>query len=973
MNRDGSTRTTDATANGDATADDDAPASTASDGYDHRRVEHEWQIAWRDAGTFEAPDDPDPESAVSVLAMFPYTSGKLHMGHVRNYAITDAYSRYRRMCGDDVLHPMGWDAFGLPAENAALAAREADPDADVDPESYTRECIASMKSAFESLGMGFDWSREFATCDAAYYRWNQWLFTRFRDAGLVDRRERAVNWCPSCETVLADEQVETVGGGDDPTEVCWRCETAIEERDLEQWFFRITEYADELLDDLDDLAEWPASVRDQQRNWIGRTEGAEVDFAVQVPAHDGDETTEHAVTAFTTRLDTIHGATCFALAPDHPLAEAAADRDPAVREFVEHVADPEGDEPRGVATDMIATNPATGEAIPVFVADFVLSDVGTGALMAVPAHDERDHAFATAHDVEGQQVVEPANDADGGADGAGVDPEAVDVQDEAFTDDGILTNSGEYDGMTSAEAREALTADLASATSAVQYRLRDWGISRQRYWGTPIPIVHCEACGPVSVPVDDLPVELPEFVPDTGNPLDAAGEWKETTCPACGEAAERETDTMDTFVDSSWYYARFAGGTAPGDDAPFDREATRPWLPVDEYVGGSEHAVMHLLYARFVTKALRDLGHLDVDEPFEGLTTQGMVLGADGAKMSKSGDNGVAPERIVREYGADTARAFVLGAAEPARDFPWSDEGVERRRRLLDRVYALAADVADATATVGVDATTVDATARDLSPTDAYVAREVDATVAAVTDAYDSMRFDRVLRDVDQLVSLVARYREGVGTRREADPAVVARAASVVVRALAPVAPHVCEDAWAALADIDGGSGERVDEGFVATAAWPTVERDLDGYDAERRVVERTREDVRDIVATADIADSDSIELVVAPAWTYDALELAREAVGDAGGRPGEVTSAVMENAAMRERGEAAAAYARDLAEGGALPANLGAERERAALERGAWLLEREFDATVDVRAAEDASDDLASRARPGRPAVHID
>jgi leucyl-tRNA synthetase len=556
----------DSTTTSDGTGGASAHESMTSGGYDHDAVEARWQAAWNDAGVFEAPDDPDPESAAYVLAMFPYTSGELHMGHVRNYAIADAYARFRRQRGDDVLHPMGWDAFGLPAENAALDARASDPNADVTPESYTRECIAAMRADFQSLGLGFDWSREFATCDPEYYRWNQWLFTTFRDAGLVDRRDRELNWCPSCETVLADEQVETVDDTATATEVCWRCDTAIVDREMEQWFFAITEYADDLLEGLDDLGDWPASVRDQQRNWIGRTEGAEVDFTVHVPGERDDATVDRDVTVFTTRLDTIHGATFLALAPDHPLAAAAADRDPEVREFVEEVADSDGDDPQGVKTDLTATNPATGEELPVFVADFVLSDVGTGALMAVPGHDDRDHAFAREHDLEIRQVVEPAP-------GSSLDAETVDVDVAPFTDDGVLANSGEYDALSSSAARDALTADLPSADSAVQYRLRDWGISRQRYWGTPIPIVHCPECGPVSVPDDDLPVELPEFVASTGNPLDAAEDWKQTPCPDCGRDAIRETDTMDTFVGSSWYYARFAGGGDPGDTAPFDSPA----------------------------------------------------------------------------------------------------------------------------------------------------------------------------------------------------------------------------------------------------------------------------------------------------------------------------------------------------------------------------------------------------------------
>jgi len=873
---------------------------------------------------------------------------------------------------------MGWDAFGLPAENAAQRARERDPDADVTPESYTRECIGAMREAFEDLGMGFDWSREVATCDPEYYRWNQWLFARLRDAGLVDRRDRELNWCPDCETVLADEQVEESEG----SEVCWRCETPIVDREMEQWFFAITEYADELLDELEDLEGWPASVRDQQRNWIGRTEGAEVDFTVHVPetdpsidgdASDGDATVDHDVTAFTTRLDTIHGATYFALAPDHPLAEAAAERDPEVREFVAETADSEGSEPQGVRTEMTATNPVTGEEMPVYVANFVLSDVGTGALMAVPAHDDRDHAFASTHGIEIRQVVTPESDDQGeeraaadAVDGEGrAAADTVDVQASAFTEDGVLVNSGEYDGLASEAARDALVDDLASAEPAVQYRLRDWGISRQRYWGTPIPVVHCPNCGPVTVPESDLPVELPEFVASTGNPLDAAEDWKRTECPDCGEQAVRETDTMDTFVGSSWYYARFAGGPeavpdAP-DDRPFDAATANAWLPVDEYVGGSEHAVMHLLYARFVAKALRDLDRLDVDEPFDGLTTQGMVLGEDGRKMSKSRDNGVSPARIVETYGADTARAFVLGAAEPEREFAWNPEGVERRRRLLDRVHALARK---GPAVEEGDASTVD---RDLSPTDAYVARELDATVDAVTDAYGEMRFDLALRDVDALVSLLERYR----ATGEVTVAVLARATSVVVRLLAPIAPHVCEQAWTELGGAD--APDAADAGFVATAAWPTPERDLGGYDAGSRLVERTREDVRDIVDTAGIDDPERIVLAVAPEWTYRALELARDAVGDAGGDPGEVTSAVMADDAMRERGDAAAAYARELADEDVLPTVLGPERERATLRRAAWLVEREFDAPVDVLPAEDASTVLLDRARPGRPAIHVE
>ncbi|WP_232686975.1 leucine--tRNA ligase [Halobacterium zhouii] len=875
------------------------------DGYDHQAIERRWQRQWDEADVFRVPDDADdPEY---VLAMFPYTSGQLHMGHVRNYAITDAFARYRRMDGEEVLHPMGWDSFGLPAENAAN-------ERDTNPREWTERCIEQMREQFESLGFGYDWDREITTCDPDYYRWNQWIFNRFREAGLVDRQAATVNWCPSCETVLADEQVE----GDE--ELCWRCGTPVEERDLDQWFFRTTEYADELLDAIDDLDGWPTNVRDMQRNWIGRTEGAEVPFTLHTPAGDED------VVAFTTRLDTIYGATYFALAPDHPLAEAAAERDDEVAHFVDHVADPEGDEPQGIRTDLTATNPATGEDIPVFVADFVLSDVGTGALMAVPAHDERDHAFAQSHDLPIRQVVAPESDED------------VDVEEAAFTDDGVLVDSGDYSGLASQTARQELTADLDSAESAVQYQLRDWGVSRQRYWGTPIPVVHCEDCGPVSVPDEDLPVELPEFVHTTGNPLDAAEEWKHTDCPECGGPAVRETDTMDTFVDSSWYFLRFV---APDlDDAPFDVERANDWMPVDEYVGGVEHAVMHLLYSRFVTKALADLDLLDHREPFEALTTQGMVLGEDGTKMSKSKDNGVSPERIVEEYGADTARLFVLRAARPDKDFPWSEEGVRSSNAFLERLLEMAR---------GVDA---DATPADTDPAAEYVAREVAATVETATEHFEEMEFNRAVQVVDEMVSLLVRYRD----REEADAGVLARGVEVAVKLLAPLAPHVCEECW----DEMGG------DGFVAEAAWPTPDRDVSDHGQASRLVDRTREDVRDIVDVAGIEEPTGVDVVIAPDWMYDALEIARGADGD-------VVGAVMGDEDLRERGEEAADYAKDLAaEAPAIPEPLGPDRERDTLERAAWLLESEFDAPVRVLDAEEADDDLAGKAEPGRPAIHV-
>ncbi|WP_323172651.1 leucine--tRNA ligase [Natrialba sp. PRR66] len=885
-------------------------------GYDHAAVEQRWQAAWDDADAYRTPDDVDDPTY--VLGMYPYPSGKLHMGHVRNYTITDAYARYRRMRGDDVLHPMGWDAFGLPAENAAK-------ERDTNPRDWTVDCIDTMRDQMRAMGFGYDWDREIATCTPEYYRWNQWLFSRFHDEDLVERRDAEVNWCPHCETVLADEQVEG------EAELCWRCDTPVEQRELEQWFLKITEYADELLEDIDDLEGWPNSVRQMQRNWIGRQYGAEVDFEIK----------DHGpVTAFTTRIDTIHGATFFALAPDHPISEELAAEDDSVREFIEHEADPEGDEPNGVPTDLTATNPATGEEIPVYVADFVLSDVGTGALMAVPGHDERDHAFAEKMGEEIVPVIAPDPETDPESEPAeGEEPTVPDVSEDAFTDDGVLVNSGEYSGLESEAARERLTEDIESAEEATQYQLRDWGISRQRYWGTPIPVVHCEDCGPVLVPDEDLPVELPEFINTTGNPLDAAEEWKKTTCPDCGGPAERETDTMDTFVDSSWYFLRYVSPDL--EDAPFDLERANDWMPVDQYVGGIEHAVMHLLYSRFFTKVLADHEGLEHREPFTNLLAQGMVQ-LEGEKMSKSKGNVVSPQRIVEEYGADTARLFMMQAAQPERDFDWSEEGVRSTNAFLARLKELVEDFVS-NEPDGEE----DAIAR-------YVANEIDATIAIAGEKYDDLTFNRALRETQDLTRTLRNY----ASHTEPHAETYERGLAAVVRLLAPVAPHLAEELYTEL-----GNDE-----FVVDAPWPTASVDREHVDKRRQLVENTREDVRDIIDVAGIEDPDAIEVVVAPTWKYDALEIAVESDAD------NLIGELMQESHIREQGDVAADYGQDLqAEREALSMTLGPEDEHDALESAAWLIEREFDAPVSVVHADEVGESVHKNAAPGRPAIEIE
>ena len=876
-------------------------------GFDHREVEPRWQAAWDEADVFRIDDGAeDPEY---VLAMFPYTSGNLHMGHVRNYTITDAFARFERMRGEDVLHPMGWDSFGLPAENAA-------EERETNPRDWTMKCIDQMRGQFTEMGFGYDWEREVTTCDPDYYRWNQWLFTRFREEGLVERQGAELNWCPSCETVLADEQVEG------EAELCWRCDTPIDNREMDQWFLTITDYAEELLEALDGLDGWPNNVREMQRNWIGKQEGASVPF--EIPGYG-------EVDIFTTRLDTIYGATYFSLAPGHPVAQEIADENDDVAEYIheaEHTED-DLDVTSGVFTGEYAVNPATGEEIPVYVADYVLTDVGTGALYAVPAHDDRDHEFAQAHDIPVTQVVEPAPDAD-------VDPDDVEVQNAAYTEDGVLVNSGEFDGLTSEQARDRFV-EAFDGEHRTEYNLRDWGISRQRYWGTPIPMIQCEDCGYVPVPDEDLPVELPEFVHTTGNPLDAAEEWKHVACPECGADAVRETDTMDTFFDSSWYFLRY---TSPEmDDAPFETDRASDWMPVDQYVGGIDHAVMHLLYARFFTKVLDDIELLEgIREPFKNLTNQGMVLGEDGNKMSKSLGNGVSPQRLIEEYGADTARLFIMEAAQPEKEFAWSSEGVQSAHNFLQNIYRL------------VDSDPATGQRQQDDDIAEYVRREIDATAARATDEYERFRFNHALQAVRELVSLLRRYREAT----DPDPGTFERGLVTAAKLLAPVAPHTAEELWDRLGN----------DGLLAEADWPRAQSPAD-YDIERRLVENTREDIRDIVETVGIDDPERITLAVAPEWKHRVVEIAREADN--------VVPEVMQNQELQRHGEAAADFAKTLAGRAQLDDHLSPERELAALRRAAWLVEREFGAAVVVQSAEAADDSLASAAEPGRPAIDIE
>jgi leucyl-tRNA synthetase len=864
----------------------------AGDHYNHGELEDYWQYVWAEEGVFEV--DPDAENPVYVLGMFPYTSGDIHMGHVRNYTITDAYARFRRMRGDAVLHPMGWDAFGLPAENAARRRN-------TDPAFWTDSCIERMREELREMGFGYDWSREIATCDPEYYRWTQWLFGRLYEEGVVERKRGRVNWCPADETVLANEQVEDGA--------CWQCGAAVETRELNQWFLTITDYADELLAGLADLDGWPDGVREEQRNWIGRSEGHTVAF--EVPDHG-------TVGAFTSRLDTLSGATFLAVSPEHDLAERLAAADERVAEYLEAI-DPSRAErdTSGVATSACAIHPVTDEELPVYVADYVLEGVGTGAVMGVPGHNERDHAFAVDHDIEIEQVVEP--------DGPETESTAP------FTEDGLV-DGGAYGGLRSDVARERIAADLDCVEATVEYRLTDWCISRQRYWGTPIPVVHCSDCGPVLVPEEDLPVELPEFVAREGNPLEDAEEWKRVACPDCGRDARRETDTMDTFVDSAWYYLRYLSPAY--DDGPFDPDRADALLPVDQYIGGEEHAVLHLLYIRFFARVLSDASLLSFREPIENLLTQGMVL-QDGKKMSKSAGNAV----TTGEYGADSIRLFVLEAAQPESDFDWSTRRRSASYEFGKRVYAFVEGFE------GMETT------NERRRIEEYVDREVDATITAVTAAYDDLRFYDATREIRSLVSLLREYVAYTTPNRS----VLRRAFRVVVRILAPVTPHLCEELWLSLGD-----------GLVAEADWPAPLERVPAYERERDLIETTRSDIRDIVETTGVGDPERITIAVAPAWKYRALREARSTEGD-------VFDAVVAVEEVATRGDAAREYAGELAANRqSLQPALPADREHAALTRASWLLEKEFGADVRVLDAEDAPADLREKATPGRPGIEI-
>jgi leucyl-tRNA synthetase len=812
--------------------------------YDSSVIEQKWQKIWEQEHSFKASEDSQREKYY-LLEMFPYPSGRIHMGHVRNYSIGDVFARFKAMQGFNVLHPMGWDAFGMPAENAAIQHG-------THPAKWTYENIDNMRLQLKRMGFSYDWDREFATCNSDYYRWEQLIFLKMLEKGLAYKKRSTVNWCPDCQTVLANEQVED--------NCCWRCDNEVVPKDLEQWFFRITEYAEELLDFTDRLTGWPESVLTMQRNWIGQSIGCEIDFPLE-----GAQT---KIKVFTTRQDTLFGATFMSLAPEHPLvaslttAEKKIDVDAFIKKVqaqdkVKRTSDEY--EKEGVFTGSYCLNPVNGIRMPIYIANFVLMDYGTGAVMAVPTHDQRDFDFARKYKLPMTLVIQP--------EGELLQP---DLMAEAWTGSGLMVNSGQFDGQKNEDAKEAI-ADFLEAEETgkktINYRLRDWGVSRQRYWGTPIPVIYCDACGVVPVPESDLPIVLPTditFTGEGGSPLSQVESFAKTVCPSCNAPARRETDTFDTFVESSWYFARYA--CPDYDQGAVDKRKAEHWLSVDQYIGGIEHAVMHLLYARFFTKVMRDLGMMDIDEPFINLLTQGMVCKettscpvhgwlypeevVDGQcvqcgavaklgrteKMSKSKKNVVDPDHLIKQYGCDTARLFSLFAAPPEKDLEWNEQGVEGCARFLNRVWRAVYDnhllIQDASLKA------------EMTTDGRNLRRTIHRTIKKVTNDIDgSFHFNTAIAAIMELVNAIYAFEH-----KAEHPGVMREALETVVQLLTPFVPHIAEELWSTAF----GHDDR-----LAAGSWPKWD-DAALVEDQKLIVVQVNGKVRGkVTVPADISEDD--------------------------------------------------------------------------------------------------------------------
>jgi len=887
------------------------------------QIVRKWQTKWKKEKTFEVKAD-SKKKKYYVLEMFPYPSGKLHMGHVRNYSIGDALARFKRMQGFNVLYPMGYDALGLPAENAAIKQK-------VNPRKWTYEKIREMKEQQEMLGFSYDWSRSFATADKSYYKWNQWLFEKFYEKGLAYKKKSAVNWCNDCGTVLANEQV--IEGR------CWRCKNQISEKELDQWFLKITDYADELLDDLDKLKQWPERVKAMQKNWIGKSFGTEIYFKVK-------ETGE-TISTFTTRPDTVFGITYLVYAPEHPKVKAwvkGTKYEKELNEFLKEVnkqskieRTSEGLEKKGLFIGKHFINPVNGEECKIFVADYAVMDYGTGAVMAVPAHDQRDFLFAKKYGLPAKIVIQPK------------DRELkTEEMKTAFTEEGIMVNSKEFNGMNSLKAKEKISDYLEEkkiGKRTVNYKLRDWLISRQRFWGTPIPIVYCDKCGIQLVPEKELPVELPEKAEFTGkgNPLDLVKDFVETKCPKCKGKAKRETDTMDTFFDSSWYFLRYC---SPKANKLIDKKEADYWMPVNQYIGGIEHAILHLMYARFFTKAIRDLGLIKFDEPFEKLLTQGMVL-KDGKAMSKSLGNVVDPGEIIEKFGADTARVFILFSGNPESEMEWEEKGAENTFKFLNKIYSL---VEENKGKLNKKKIT------ELNSKEKLLQSKVQRTIKDTTEFIEKLELNKAISSLMQLTNALQKFEE-----KESNA--FSEGVKSLVLMLNPFAPHLSEELW----DKIGGKG------FSSKAKWPEFEEKKIDVKAEKQeeFIETIKRDVMQIKELVGKEKINRIKIFVAPEWKWNLMKKLFEEKQKQG--------RIEFGFAMKKGIELEKNHSKELK--GFLQVALKKLNEMQefvelneieVLKENLSALKKEFDTEIELIKAEESTEKKAGNAFPLKPAILI-
>ena len=895
---------------------------------DLRTLDKKWQKQWDESKIFEAKESKKPKKY--ILEMFPYPSSfGLHMGHVRNYSIGDAYARFMRMQGFNVLYPMGYDSFGLPAENAAIKNKSH-------PGEYTFTAIENIRKQQKALGLSYDWSREVITCVPEYYKWNQWMFLQFYKKGLAYKKEAPVNWCPSCQTVLANEQVEDGK--------CWRCKSNVSLKNLSQWFFKVTQYADELLNDLDKLEHWPERVKVMQKNWIGKSEGITIKFPLLVK---GQQDGKHFANVFTTRPDTIFSVTFLAISPQ--LAQSWLNvgwqASKEVQKYIKNIliADTkqqtkETPDKTGIFTDVYAINPATNEKIPVWVANFVLSEYGTGAVMA-DAHDERDFEFAKKYNIPLKFVISP--------DGKPLD---IKTAKKAYVDDGILFNSGQFSGMNNREAIPKFIQWLEKqkhGEKTTNYKLRDWLISRQRYWGTPIPMIYCDDCGLVPVPEKDLPVVLPNDVKFTpsGNPLKTSKSFTATRCPTCKKPATRETDTMDTFVDSSWYFFRYTDNK--NSKEPFNQKRAEYWAPVDQYIGGIEHAVLHLLYARFFTKAMRDIGLTKISEPFKRLLCQGMVL-KDGAKMSKSLGNVVDPSDIINKYGCDTARLFILFAALPEKELEWSDQGVEGSHRFLQRIAELFVN-------------NTFAKEKANSFRDKHLSSHTQRTIEAVTTHMEQFEFSLAITKIMELVKVMTTYKSAGKVQKD----IYTDSLNTVALLIAPFAPHLAEECWEML-------GKKK---FISTQSWPVVDKKKIDIQAEaaEQAVHQVLSDVADILKLTKISKPNKITLIIADDWRYAFVNELKKQL-EVTRNTGDIMKKMMANPAFKKYGQdIAKQIPRLVADPSKLPQFESSQTiEEKALHESSYLIADEFKCSVEILLEPQSKEAKAKQSFPGKPAIVV-